>query len=278
MARYRHGSQAFRLTLLTLGLVVPAVAFYPTMFQLAWQAKSQLVETRYAPQALDQRDTVQRAAQQQPGQIDQFPGLDRSRHPADGARRADDRSRVPGLADRRRCGLSGHVVGRGLRAGRRRWSAASRSTCRKTCRSAPPGESRSEETSCDWEIFEEVAPFFAEERRVLHAGRGSAPPARAGRSGSIVVHAMLDYENLPFISVAHPVRRAAATDRSARAARDAPGGTSSTPSTAGAARRSTRRATPPGRSTTRCSPASSSRATRSGPAAARARQPSTSTC
>ena len=48
-ARYRHGSQAFRLMLMTLGLLVPAFAFYPSMFQLGWQAKSQLVETRYAP-------------------------------------------------------------------------------------------------------------------------------------------------------------------------------------------------------------------------------------
>ena len=33
-ARYRHGSQAFRLTMTTLGLVVPAFALYPSMFQL----------------------------------------------------------------------------------------------------------------------------------------------------------------------------------------------------------------------------------------------------
>ena len=30
---------------------------------------------------------------------------------------------------------------------------------------------RSEERGCDWDLFEETAPFFAEDRRVLHAGR-----------------------------------------------------------------------------------------------------------
>ncbi|MGH9204863.1 MAG: hypothetical protein ACRD2A_26860, partial [Vicinamibacterales bacterium] len=74
-ARYRHRSQAFRLVLLTLGLVVPAFAFYPAVFQLAWQAKSQLIETRYAPQALNQRQTLQMQLEQSLGQIDGFPGL-----------------------------------------------------------------------------------------------------------------------------------------------------------------------------------------------------------
>ena len=77
-ARYRHGSQAFRMILLALGLVVPAVAFYPTMFHLAWQAKSRLIETRYAPVALSQRATVQAQLQESLAQIDQIPGLGRS--------------------------------------------------------------------------------------------------------------------------------------------------------------------------------------------------------
>src|SRR5688572_2035638 len=77
-ARYLHGSQAFRLTLMTLGLLVPAFAFYPSMFQLGWQAKSQLVETRYAPQAINQRQTVQRLMQESLQQIDQFPEIGRA--------------------------------------------------------------------------------------------------------------------------------------------------------------------------------------------------------
>jgi len=48
-----------------------------------------------------------------------------------------------------------------------------------------------------------VAPFFAEERRVLHAGRARCDAS--GRIlGSVVVHAMHDWENLPFISSQNP--------------------------------------------------------------------------
>ncbi|MBI3049843.1 MAG: hypothetical protein HYY76_16180, partial [Acidobacteria bacterium] len=74
-ARYRHGSQSFRLNMLTLGLVVPAVAFYPSMFELGWEAKTQLVETRFAPQAVNHRQTIQRLLQDSLAQIDRFPGL-----------------------------------------------------------------------------------------------------------------------------------------------------------------------------------------------------------
>jgi len=51
------------------------VAFYPTMFHLAWQAKSRLIETRYAPVALSQRATVQAQLQESLAEIDRIPGL-----------------------------------------------------------------------------------------------------------------------------------------------------------------------------------------------------------
>ena len=73
--RYRQGSQAFRLTLLTIGLVLPALAFYPDVFDLAHRAKTELVETRYGPQALNQRQTIQSLMQQSLEQIDMFPAI-----------------------------------------------------------------------------------------------------------------------------------------------------------------------------------------------------------
>src|SRR5690606_15787971 len=74
-ARYRHGSQAFRLILISFGLVLPAIVFYPTVFQLGWQTKAQLVETRYAPQALNQRRTILRLLQESLEAIDRIPDL-----------------------------------------------------------------------------------------------------------------------------------------------------------------------------------------------------------
>ena len=54
-----------------------------------------------------------------------------------------------------------------------------------------------------------MSPFYSEERRLLHAGKAICIDGPNGRrsAGSIVVHAMLDYGNLSFISAQNPVRR-----------------------------------------------------------------------
>src|SRR5204862_146247 len=65
----------------------------------------------------------------------------------------------------------------------------------------------SEEGVCTWAVFEEVSPFFAVERRVLSASRAVCVNDQSGAShvvGSIVVHALLDYANLPFIASKSP--------------------------------------------------------------------------
>ncbi len=59
------------------------------------------------------------------------------------------------------------------------------------------------EESCAWETLEEVSPLFSEERRLLHAGRALCLP-NGRRAGSVVVHSMLDYGNLSFISALNP--------------------------------------------------------------------------
>ena len=199
-ARYRHGSQAFRLTLMTLGLVVPAVAFYPSVFQIGWQAKSQLVETRYAPQAINQRQTIQRLLQESLDQIDRFPGLEElvtmPATPA-GGETSTDRAfqvwRVTGLATYpvtssvELHGADGFLVSRFAFNLPEDLTAVA----------------RSDEQTCDWGVYEEVSPFFAEERRILHAGRALCD-AGGRPAGSIIVHAILDYANLPFILSQNP--------------------------------------------------------------------------
>jgi signal transduction histidine kinase len=198
-ARYRHGSQAFRLTLLTVGLVVPAAAFYPTIFQLAWQAKSQLVQTLYAAQALSQRDNVLTALETSLTQISGIGNLADliSRPPAPDESMSDRAFRVWQLT-----ALANYPVTSSIEL-----FGPDRTLVSRFAFNLPedPTASRlSEETNCAWATFEEVNPFFAEERRILHAGRQlCAPDGRS--SGSIVVHAMLtDYENLPFIPSTSP--------------------------------------------------------------------------
>ncbi len=67
-------------------------------------------------------------------------------------------------------------------------------------------QQRWQEAGCDWEVFEEVSPFGSEERRLLHAGRGLCVTEGSGTRmvGTVVIHAMLDYGSLPFITSQNP--------------------------------------------------------------------------
>jgi signal transduction histidine kinase len=201
-ARYRHGSQAFRLTLLTLGLIVPTFAFYPVVFQVAWDAKAQLVESSYAPQARNQRETVKQQLRTSLEQIDDFPGLPEliAAPTVEGSTEA--------LTDRafqvwQTTALAAFPVTSSVELYRPNGSLVSRFAFNlpENLTATP----RSEERGCGWDVFEESAPFFAEDRRVLHAGRALCVGGDPSRSaGSIIVHAMLDYENLPFIQSQTP--------------------------------------------------------------------------
>ena len=198
-ARYRHGSQAYRLTMMTLALLVPAVAFYPSMFDLGRAAKAQLVETRFAPQAINHRQTVQGLLEDSLDRIDAFPGLaDLITAPASpsGAESPTDRAfqvwRITALASYPVTSSVELFGPDGLLISRFAFNLPDDLT-------AVP---RSDEQMCTWgaePIFEEVSPLFAEDRRILHAGRALCDDD--GRPvGSIIVHAMpTDYGNLPFI-------------------------------------------------------------------------------
>ena len=174
-ARYRHGSQAFRLMLLTLPLIAPAFAFYPTVVQLARDAKEEFVETSYAPQVRNLRQNVQMQVQQSLGRSTRFPDLVDLITTRAAPTSPVHRSGVPGLAEHRAgqypitssvelYGPDGKLVSRFA------FNLPEDLT-------APP---TSEERSCEWDLYEEVAPFFAEERRILHAGRAfcSSDPER----------------------------------------------------------------------------------------------------
>jgi signal transduction histidine kinase len=201
-ASYRHSSQAFRLMLLTLPMIAPAFAFYPTVVQLARDAKEEFVEASYAPQVRDLRQNVQMQVQQSLGQIDAFPdlvdlitaqvraGTNVATDPAFQIWQATALATYPITSSVELYGPDGKLVSRFA------FNLPEDLT-------APP---TSEERSCEWDLYDEVAPFFAEERRVLHAGRAfcsndpGAPPL-----GSIVVHALPDdYGNLRFISSRNP--------------------------------------------------------------------------
>ena len=200
--RYRRGSQAFRLMLLALALIVPAFAFYPVIFQAAWDAKSQLVETRYAPQPLSQRDTIKAQLRTSLDQIDQFPGL-RQLIAAPASEGTTNTTDNRAFQVWQTTALAEYPLTSSVELYRANGTLVSRFAF-----NLPEdlnGTPRSEERECQWDLFEEIAPFFADDRRILHAGRAICvdnDPTRV--VGSIIVHAMLDYGNLPFIQSETP--------------------------------------------------------------------------
>ena len=63
LRRYRialeHASQAARLTALLAALALPSIICYPSLVDAAGRAHRQLVESRYAPEVVNQRRNLQ---------------------------------------------------------------------------------------------------------------------------------------------------------------------------------------------------------------------------
>lgn len=201
VTHFRHGSYAVRVMVLAVVAVAPTCAFYPALFRLAKTARLSLVETRYAPQAMSQRVTVQRQLEASLDQIDQLAGLERLVAGADPGvpdaltDRAFDVWQVTALSTYPATSSVELYAADGTLVGRFAFNLPEDLT-------ATP---LSEETRCEWGVYEEVAPFFGEERRIIHAGRALCDPATGRPVGSIVVHAMPDdYENLPFLTSRSP--------------------------------------------------------------------------
>ncbi len=201
LARFRRATQGVRLIGRLMLLALPALFVYPALFHFAGEAKRRLIETDFAPQALRLGTELRQHLSQSLAQIDGVPQL------ADLVKVATDRTGNAVTTD------AAFAV----------WSLTDLAQFRLTSAVeiyGPEGRLVSrfalnlpEETSlehwrppsCRWEMYGEVSPFGAEERRVLHAGRGlCSPGARRPDLGAIVVHTMPDFNALPVISSQGP--------------------------------------------------------------------------
>ena len=203
MHRYRsldrHGSQALKLLLSFVAVAVPSLILYPSLVDASERARRQLIETRYAPEVTNQRQDLRAKLQKALLEINRIVALD------DLVRASEPPITGPPPAD------AAFLV----------WSQTSLATERLTSsvelhNAAGAMVSRFamnlpdftqpqpwSEASCEWETLEEVSPLFSEERRLLHAGRALCIEG-GRRAGSVVVHSMLDYGNLSFISAQNP--------------------------------------------------------------------------
>ncbi len=210
----RRGSQPARLLVAFAALAVPAVIAYPSIAVWAGAARRADVAGSIAPQVAGQRQELQDAlraalrdidAAGDVGDLVQVPAAaGETPVPADAAFLVWVRT---ALATRR------------LTSSVELYDGAGRMTSRFALNLPETGADQAwREAKCTWEIFEEVSPFFAEERRLLHAGRGVCVDGQV--IGSVVVHVVLDYANLPFLSAQNPYVALMGGDDRDTAARD----------------------------------------------------------
>ncbi|HYB97196.1 MAG TPA: hypothetical protein VEC39_19645, partial [Vicinamibacterales bacterium] len=195
----RRESQALRLLLSFLAVALPSLVLYPSLVDASERARRNLIEQRYAPEVRNQRQDLHTKLRKALVEIDRLVALE------DLVRASDPAPAGPPPTD------AAFLV----------WSQTSLATERLTSsvelhNAAGAMVSRFamnlpdftqpqpwSEPSCDWDVLEEVSPLFSEERRLLHAGKALCM-ADGRRAGSVVIHSMLDYSNLSFISALNP--------------------------------------------------------------------------
>ena len=193
----RRASQAARLGLLFLAVMLPALALYPSLDAFSVASKERLVASQLAPLVASQREDLQlRRLPQTLEAIDATTTLAAFVTPS-----SEDAAPTTDRA---------FIVWSQTELARTRTTSAVElygSNGRLVSRFAldlpeyAPAEYRG--GSCtDWELYEEVSPVGSTLRNVLRASRAICIERR--RVGGIVVRARLDYRALPFVSSPTP--------------------------------------------------------------------------
>jgi signal transduction histidine kinase len=199
VAWFRHGSAAQRLVALTLALVLPSLLLYPSLVHLAERSRRRLVAERFAVETVQQPELLQRRLAEARDQIDAIPSL------------ADLVAGTQPAGSRPQTDTAFALWTRTVLA---TWRLTSSIEIygpdgRLTSRFAfnlPEYQAQRptwQGKTCTWNVYGEAAPFGADERRMLHAERGVCGPD--GRPvGAVVIHVMLDYASLSFITSSSP--------------------------------------------------------------------------
>jgi signal transduction histidine kinase len=198
-ARFRRAGASARLLARGAALLVPALLAYAALITSSQDRTRALVEHEYSRQALHHRVELQETLRTALAEIDRMPDLTRlAAREAPGvtteeaftiwSQTALARARLTSNVEL--YGPDGRLVSRfGLNFPE--YEASS-----QVMRSA----------TCTWEVFGEARPFGADERAALHAERALCGPGEP--AGSVIVHLVLDYNALPFISSESPYREA----------------------------------------------------------------------
>jgi signal transduction histidine kinase len=202
---YRHTTVAARIIALFLAFLLPALLIYPTMDFLAERATVRLITEQYAVQAQTHPARLIDHLAEAQRQIDRIPTL------ADLVSTGADPSSARAQTDSAFAVWSQTVLARErLTSAVELYDAAGGLVSRfalnipeyTAAAPAPPIA-----TGCNWDVYGEAAPFGAEERRMLHAERricGGEAGGAGVAQGTIILHVVLDYRTLPFITSQSP--------------------------------------------------------------------------
>ncbi|MDE3156780.1 MAG: HAMP domain-containing protein [Acidobacteriota bacterium] len=202
---HRRTSQAAGFGILLLALVIPPVLLYPSVLAYANQARETAIRTRYGPEAAQLRDRLKQQLHDSLDQIDALSWLPDLTTAAAAAGDTNNLSADSAFLVWSHTDLATHRLTSAIEL-----YGPSGALVSRFALNLPEYAAASQPwhpTRCQWDLFEEVAPFGSTERRILHAGRALCVPDGHGgvrRAGAIVVHVMLDYNTLPFISSHNP--------------------------------------------------------------------------
>ena len=193
----RRASQAARLGLFFLGLVLPALALYPSLDAYSVASKERVVASQFAPLVASQREDLQlRRLPQALEAIDATVALTEfvTSSSEDAAPTTDRAFIVWSQTELARSRTTSAVE---------LYGPNGRLVSRFALDLPEYGAAEYRGGSCtDWELFEEVSPFGSTLRNVLRASRAICLGRQ--RVGGIVVRARLDYRALPFGSTPNP--------------------------------------------------------------------------
>jgi signal transduction histidine kinase len=197
---YRHATAVARILALFLAFLVPALLLYPSISFLAERATRRLISTEYAVQAQNHLQRLQDLTLEARNEIDRDPGLPGLVAAADRVAPAARSSSA--FAVWQRTALNRERLTSAIELYNRSGELVSRFGLNFPEYTGSTPQPRPSQ-SCQWEMFGEAQPFGSEERNMLHAERSICDGTGAAL-GAIVVHVMLDYRNLPFISSQSP--------------------------------------------------------------------------
>jgi signal transduction histidine kinase len=202
---YRHATVAARILTLFVAFLVPALLLYPSIEFFAGRAMRRLIAEQYAAEALNHPQELQDRLSQTLNEINALAAL----------------PTLVGEGGVAPCPLPGtegaFLVWKQTALARARLTSAVELYDRRDCMISRFALNFPEYTGtaqpplttsgCNWDVFGEAALFGSEERNMLHAERKICAPNADGvlqPVGAIVVHVVVDYRTLPFITSQSP--------------------------------------------------------------------------